>query len=379
MKKYLTTVLCLCSFAYCFLTLYSVTTLLTAAGAETGSISLLTSCYYAGYIISQLPGGLLADRTGAKRLLLCCTLLNGFSVLLYGLSGSIAVKAALRVFGGLCCGPVMSSSTKLITGAFNNPISRTKNLGIMLAAPPAGLLLSNSVTPRILSLGNESLVCLLLALPSLVLVLSGLYILSGDEGVSASTLKLSKSVKLFIGDKRQLFLAFSGFFFMFVNIGFGTWGRKYFLASAIPSYRVNLFLSLFSIAAVLRSFLSGTIAEKLCLSHKKFLLTVLPLMAVCYLALPFLSHSLLPVFLPLLGFLSYLPSAHYTSLAVELAPPVITASAASSQNLFLQLGALTMSPVTGFLLSVSGFSVVWCSYALLLLLSLLLATAVKKS
>ena len=374
MKHKFIPVVLLFSFAYCFVSLYSLTTVMTIQGMPSASISRYTVLYYFGYIISQIPGGLIADRIGARKLLLFSIIVNGISLIMIALCSEI-FTFIFRVIGGLACGPVMACSAKIIASACPDSEVKTKWLGIMLAAPPAGLLISNAVIPFLLKiLISSNLVISFVGLLSAVLCICVLAIVEKDRASEGNVSTPIEAVSTFIKDRRQLMIALSGFLFMFVNIGFGTWGRG-FLDLEIGAEHTNSLMSVFCIASILGSVFSSSVSRKLSLGHRMFLAGALLSIASCYVMLSVIWPSLMLYFiiLPIMGFVSYLPSAHYTSLAIDLAPAGMKASASSIQNFFLQLGAFVMSPVTSAIMDISSYTFVWIFYAFFICISALLA------
>lgn len=374
MKHKLVPVVLLFSFAYCFVSLYSLTTAMTIQGISSVLISRYTVLYYFGYIISQIPGGLIADRMGAKKILLFSIIVNGISMIMIA-SCSQAFTFVFRVVSGLACGPVMACSSKIIDSECPDSETKTRWLGIMLAAPPVGLLISNVIIPFLLKIfASRNHVFFLVGLFSAVLSICVLTIVEKERKPEENVSAPIEAVSSFIKDRRQLMIALSGFLFMFVNIGFGTWGRG-FLDSKAGAVHTNSLMTFFCIASILGSVFSSAVSRKLSLCHRMFLVVVLLSIAFCYVILSVLWPSLMLyyILMVIMGFVSYLPSAHYTSLAIDLASSGMKASASSIQNFFLQLGAFVMSPVTAAILDMSSYTFVWICYAVFIFFSALLA------
>jgi MFS family permease len=349
---------CLCCFTYCFVNLYSTITLMGLI-EPLARLGLYTTFYYLGYLFCQFPGGALVDRKGPKKLILLCTALCGLTTALTPLS------LVMRVFSGMSCGPIMACASRLI--ASRRGKEKTKGLGVLFAAPPFGLLISNSLTPLLMSRYSISMAFSFLGLMAIPLVLLGLVVFH-ETPASSRTIVYSQKEALvcFVGNPWQMMLCASGFIFMFVVVGFGAWGRHYYQTLSLSSFHINLFMSLFSLFAAAGSIVSGYIKKR----HECIILFAFGCMAIGFAVFHLFTKPItLAVFSALFGFVCYLPSAHFTSLAISLAPSRYLATAASIQNFFLQLGAFIMPFVSTFVLEgTSSYENLWRLFALLLLL-----------
>ncbi len=166
---------------------------------------------------------------------------------------------------------------------------------------------------------------------------------------------------------------------MLVNVGFGTWSRRYYSVLEYPQKSIYHLVVIYCIFAIIGSLSSGKISRLLKLNHKQSLLFFLPVLSICYFVFTFcVDISIIYMIMPFLGFFSYFPSTHYTSFAIELSPKQYVASASSMQNLVLQSGGLIMGPFTTTVLLFGPYSFVWFSYSLILILSFFLVMMVRK-
>ncbi len=151
MKRFITVVICLFSFSLCFVSLYSVSTILTVNEYSSAVISAFTICYYIGYLFMQIPGGYLADKLGAKKLLIICLLCGGISSPLLFVIDYPLFQFLLRLICGIGSAPVMAACVKILSNIYDSQEDLTKAIGILLAGPPVGILISNSLIPALLS------------------------------------------------------------------------------------------------------------------------------------------------------------------------------------------------------------------------------------
>lgn len=258
----------------------------------------------------------------------------------------------------------MACTSRLIAKTFEDTRTRAEALGIMLAGSPLGLVIANSFTPFLLSNYSYTKSLFYLGLLALPIVLLAFIILPSQDKTQNSSINIKVAFSNFITSKQQLVLAFSGSFFMFVVVGYGIWGRRYFMSERFSPTEINMTMTLFSIFAVLGSCSSGYLAKWLNWSHKRMMLTVFPLLGLCFFILPLIPRNNIIIFSGVFGFIAYLPSAHYIALATELESEGYTAIATSLQNFFLQIGAFIMPSITSaVIIKFESFTVLWIFFS----------------
>ena len=165
----------------------------------------------------------------------------------------------------------------------------------------------------------------------------------------------------FFTNKQQLLLGASGFMFMFISVGFATWTNKYVQSIGFSPVQGGMIITCYSIAGIIASCLSGSIAQKLHMSHRNFLMMTLAGMGVMTIIFSMQrSYTGLILIGIIYGAVSYLPSTHYTTSAMMLAGERFTATAASTQNLLFQMASLIMPIIVGRVIDATGsYSFVW--------------------
>lgn len=76
---------------------------------------LVVSVFFVAYALCQIPGGLLADRFGAKRVIACSLLAWSLFTAVTGLAGSFAVLLLVRFVFGLAEGAFPAAAMKAVT------------------------------------------------------------------------------------------------------------------------------------------------------------------------------------------------------------------------------------------------------------------------
>ena len=149
--------------------------------------------------------------------------------------------------------------------------------------------------------------------------------------------------------------------FMFISVGFATWTNKYVQSIGFSPVQGGMIITCYSIAGIIASCLSGSIAQKLHMSHRNFLMMTLAGMGVMTIIFSMQrSYTGLILIGIIYGAVSYLPSTHYTTSAMMLAGERFTATAASTQNLLFQMASLIMPLFVGRVIDATGsYSFVW--------------------
>ncbi|EDW76097.2 uncharacterized protein Dwil_GK15280 [Drosophila willistoni] len=120
--------------------------------------SNILGVFYGGYIISHLPGGILADKYGAKWVLGICTLGSGICTILSHVAivvGGSWCLMVMRVFMGLAQGPIYPALSVLLAawvpkserGTLGTACYSGSTLGLIVATSCSGLLLSTFPWP----------------------------------------------------------------------------------------------------------------------------------------------------------------------------------------------------------------------------------------
>jgi ACS family D-galactonate transporter-like MFS transporter len=117
---------------------------------------LIGSMFFAGYILTQFPGGYLGDRFGHRTIIIVSLFWAGVATLLSGLMTGLIVFVAFRVITGLGEGTFYSNDRTVITQ--QTPFEkRGLGMGIAIAGLPIGLTLALIFTVPMIGLGESVL------------------------------------------------------------------------------------------------------------------------------------------------------------------------------------------------------------------------------
>ncbi|CAG2234397.1 SLC17A5 [Mytilus edulis] len=103
----------------------------------------ILSAFFYGYIITQIPGGWIADRFGGRRIIGAALLIGGICTILTPICArtSVILVYVVRAINGLAsgvCFPAMSS----VWGRWAPPLERTKLMALYYLGPPSGSVIT---------------------------------------------------------------------------------------------------------------------------------------------------------------------------------------------------------------------------------------------
>ena len=346
-------------------------------GINATQAGLYMSAFFAGYLVTQIPGGIMADKYQPKYILIACTVLGGVMTAAMSLITSHQMGLIIRVITGVSSGCVMAQCSKVVATTFE-PKKRASAMGVVLASPPFGITLAQSIgAPLNQAVGWRNTFLIVAAIAVIIVALLVVFVQPIQRMPAAAPAKnpavaqtaataggqagLLEGLVGFFTNKQQLLLGASGFMFMFVTVGFATWTNRYAQSLGFTPVQGGMIITCYSIAGIIASCLSGSIASKCRMTHRNFLIVTLAAMGVMT-----VLFSMQRGYMGLIavgcvyGAISYLPSTHYTTSAMILAGERYTATAASTQNLLFQLASLIMPIIVGRAIDLTGnYAFVW--------------------
>src|ERR671915_1121013 len=123
------------------------------AGSPYSLGGLIGSLFFAGYILTQFPGGYLGDKFGHRTIIVISVVWAGVATLLSGLMTALLGFVALRVVTGLGEGTFYSNDRSVITQQ-TPPEKRSLGMGVVITGLSIGLTLAFLLTPPLISLGG---------------------------------------------------------------------------------------------------------------------------------------------------------------------------------------------------------------------------------
>lgn len=326
------------------------------SGAEAGGFM---SAFFLGYLLTQLPGGVLADRLGTRKILLVSLLLMGIFTLAMAVIPSFGLGIAVRFLAGIGSGAVLAASVKGVYDHFDQS-RRATAMGFFMASGPLGLLLANLLAPMLAAkFGWRSAFLAAGAVTLAVLLLT--WLILPDRPVIRLAAKNEKNsvrntLGLLLANRNLILTATAGFFAMWGTWGTLTWANTYMnqgLGLTLKQSGQNM--AIFGLGALIGQPLAGWLSDHFPRQRRQTSMVILAFFALLlWLFGTNDDTSQLIILAPLLGAGAFVFGPVLNTFISELVPAHQVATAIGFCNAIWQIGSL-ISPVTaGMLLDRTG-------------------------
>ena len=115
---------------------------------------LIGGLFFAGYMLTQFPGGWLGDRYGHRTIIVISLVWAGLATVLSGLVTGLVAFIAIRVFTGLGEGAFYSNDRSLI--AEDTPVEkRSLGMGVVITGLALGITIATVFAPNLIELGGD--------------------------------------------------------------------------------------------------------------------------------------------------------------------------------------------------------------------------------
>src|SRR3954467_3263937 len=115
---------------------------------------LIGGLFFAGYMLTQFPGGYLGDRYGHRTIIVISLIWAGIATLLTGIITGLVAFIAIRVLTGLGEGAFFSNDRSLIAEA--TPVEkRSMGMGVVITGLALGITIATVFAPNFIELGGK--------------------------------------------------------------------------------------------------------------------------------------------------------------------------------------------------------------------------------
>src|SRR3954465_8033845 len=115
---------------------------------------LIGGLFFAGYMLTQFPGGYLGDRYGHRTIIVISLVWAGIATLLTGVLTGLVLFIAIRVITGLGEGAFYSNDRSLV--AEQTPVEkRSLGMGVVITGLALGITISTVFAPNMIDLGAK--------------------------------------------------------------------------------------------------------------------------------------------------------------------------------------------------------------------------------
>lgn len=322
---------------------------LSLTQAEAGGFM---SAFFLGYLLTQIPGGMLADRFGVRKVIAGSLLLAGSFTLLFAWVPGYAAGILLRFSAGLGSGAILATAIK---GVFDHfpPASRATAMGFFMTSLPAGLMLANLLSPRVAAnFGWRASFLTAGALTLLALTLS-LWLLPGTGStVAGKNRRTVKQLTTLLRNRPLLITAGAGFFAMWATWGLLTWNNSFLHDGLHLSLEASgKITALFALGALIGQPLAGRLADRYAAKRRQVGMGIL--LGFASLLLVYVqvqSFGPLLFLAPFLGAAAFIFGPVLNTFISELVEPDQVGTAIGFCNAIWQAGSLISPVLAGTLL-----------------------------
>lgn len=314
------------------------------------------SAFYFGYILTQLPGGYLADRFGYRKILLCSFFIMGFFTMLMGTVSNFWQGFFYRIFAGMGSGAIFSACVKGIFDWFSEK-NRYTAMGFFMTASSVGVFLVNIIVPTVAKFygWNASFYAAGL-LPIITLFFA--YFFLRENSILNDTRSIASfvnDVRLLLKNKEFMLTGLAGFFAMWATWGTATWANSYLNRGlGLTLVQAGFFMSAFGITALICKPIAGILTDITGWKKKNILFFMLILFFI-FLVIFGMNRSVFALYFlaPILGILAFVYSPVMNTFVGELVDKRNIGVAMGLINAIWQLGSLISPLAVGFVLDLT--------------------------
>lgn len=335
------------------------------------------SAFFLGYVITQIPGGLLGDRFGTRIVFFTALFIEGTGTLGVAFAPDFATGFAFRVLTGLGGGMVFASCVRYITTLFA-PKEMGLAFGILLMAPSGvGVIVPNLLMPYLLSLFTWREAFRYISLFSFFMAFLAL-LLVRDNPVKQQSTNFAKSTLAVLQQKNILLIGFSGMWLIFVTVGFINWGNTYCQNLGFSRELASGVMLAFGIGGVVASPLGGMISARTDNTKTALMLGFCAMSPAFWFFSQTSSYVWLVTCSFCIGFIIGFINPFTTVLTARFAPKNSMGTAAGVTGCLYQCGALIAPTVMGLSIDLSGsFQTAWFMLVLAPFLGVLFAFFIR--
>ncbi len=315
------------------------------------SLGVFATTYYIGYVISNAGGGWLGDKFGGRNIISISLVGAGLFMHAFGSTTSAAVGIVVQGLVGFFAGAEYSAGIKLLTSWFRQK-ELGKVMGIYTSATALGVLVANTVVPRLIRHYDWTTSYHVFGAVSVVVGILCYIVLRAGPVFTAPTVKANGAkagyAELF-KNKDLMLVALSGFGGFWGTYGFVTWSNALMIKGhGISPITAGTIVSIYAVMGIFGKPLIGWISDKFDGARRVPAMIMYALFAIMLVVFGLMkSETGFMLAAPLLGLGAYC----YLPMVVALVPDLVGTKnvglAAGVINALWQLGSMLVPVVVG--------------------------------
>jgi sugar phosphate permease len=334
----------------------------------------LMSVFFAGYAIAQVPGGLIADRFGVRRVATAAMLWWSVFATITGSATSLIFMLIARFLFGLGEGVYPAAAFKTVAVWFPVKERATAN-AIKLASTPFGGALSPLLVVAVMSFGTWRTVFHVLLIPGLVISLLFWTVVRDDPSdspkMTAEELVEIEGAEPVRVSKTDLRIGFTAalrepgmlryFLILFTcnigNYGFTSWLPTYLVkARGFSATQMGVTASLPLFAATLGCIAGGLVSDRFFRNNRRIPIVAAQIGAALFLYLTLVSSStiMLVICQTFTGFFFFVFGSSFWALPITTMPRSVMGIVSGFINMAGQIAAFVAPTLVGYLVGITG-------------------------
>lgn len=341
---------------------------------DTTQQGLIISAFFVGYAAFQIPGGFLADRFGARKIMAIGIAWWSVFTSLTGMVFTLSLMLAVRFLFGIGEGCFPSASWKMISTYFPSK-ERGRATAIQSTVNTLGPALAVIVAASIIGAFGWHMVFIVLGIPGL-LIAAGIYFFTRDnpkdhpsitqqdldELAADGTLtdKPVEAVPFKDVLKMPVLWQMAAIWFLFdiTFWGFSTWLPSYLITVREFSLaKTGVMAAIPFLFGAGGTLLGGYVSDK-CKSQRKWLYMLTAVIAAGFLYMTYTVESadMAVVYQCISALFMFFAMAMFWGILMDTIPNKIMGRASGIVNFGGQMAGVVSAPVMGFLIKASGGS-----------------------
>ncbi|MBI5605629.1 MAG: MFS transporter [Deltaproteobacteria bacterium] len=342
-------------------------------GLSPVSMGVVMSAFLLGYALLQIPGGVLADKFGASKVIVIALILWSLFTGLTGIASSLTMLLVIRVLFGVGEGLFPGPYYKIIATWFPMKERATAN-GIAYSSQPFGIAIASVVGASLIVLYGWRTLYFILAVPGILIALALWFYVAdtpeksryvseeelkdfedGASGDKGNQPKASYASIMRVPIVWQLSVVF--FFFLIANWGYIAWLPSYLIKQrGFTTMGMGIATALPFLAAAAGMAVGGFISDKFFPGKRKtYFCTSMLLSAVfCYVATGAETANVCVIFLTASGFFLATGMAAFWAVPMNTIPKEVMGLASSIISFFGMVGGFLAPIAIGYFIQASG-------------------------
>ena len=326
--------------------------------------SLIYSLFFLGYVIVQIPAGLVSDKV--KPSLIAFISLIGLSVASFisAISNSIFIEYISSFFMGISAGWIYPVTIKTLSIAFKDKNEQAVAIGYYSLAWPLSIVLAGVILPGISIEFSWRYSYYLISILSLIFSLLYLIYLKNIPYEDTRT-------RFFIvKDRNIIIISLAGFLFFLSYWSITLYAYKYFINLGISSYISGYLYSLLALAGLPATIIAGYIIRKIGVKISLVLFEFIYGISTMLLSV-FLRPDLLAVIATLMGFVRFIITPA-NSTAVSFVGKNKAGSVTGFANFFWQSSGIFSPIISQYIILNTGYKDLWIFSGIIIIFSSIL-------